>query len=110
MKAILLVPMLLATRAWNTMRTVWVQANASANTQSDMDSSPDLSPIQLLLELEPGGSDLRFMGPTSECVCGSSLWHIVCWFDQEEREVGGRFLEMACVECGSICKSPTPID
>jgi hypothetical protein len=110
MKVILLVPIMLALRAWNTMQSVWDQANAFANTQSDTTFTPDLSPIHLLLKLEPGGSDLRFLGPTTECACGSELWHIVCWFDPDEREVGGRFLEMACVHCGSICKSPTPID
>ena len=113
MKAIFWLPRVLVSRLWNSTRSVWAEA-VSANTQSDgtqadgQESSK--SPIALLMEVEKGGTDLTFMGPTTECACGSNLFHIVAWFDEYEREIAGRFLEMACVSCGSYCKSPTPID
>ena len=89
----------------------WEATSVLVGTRSDTDSSGDTtSPIALLLGMEPGGTDLTWMGPTTRCVCGSTLWHIVAWFDEYEREVAGRFLEMACVSCGSYCKSPTPVD
>lgn len=99
----------LAMMPWNIIRIAWEASSVSVSTLSDSDTRSD-SPIALLLDMEPGGTDLTWMGPTTRCVCGSTLWHIVCWFDEEEREVGGRFLEMACVACGSYCKSPTPVD
>lgn len=99
----------LAMMPWRLTQIAWEASNASANTASGSDSSSG-SPIALLLDMEPGGADLTWMGPTTRCVCGSELFHIVCWFDPIEREVGGRFLEMACVACGSYCKSPTPVD
>jgi hypothetical protein len=113
MKAIFLLPIVLVTRLWNFIRSVWAEA-VSANTRSDGAQSDghqlSKSPIALLMEVEKGGMDLTFMGPTTQCACGSNLFHVVAWFDEQEREIAGRFLEMACVSCGSYCKSPTPID
>lgn len=113
MKAIFLLPRVLGTRLWNSIRSVWAEA-VSANTRSDGTQAHghqnSKSPIALLMEVEKGGMDLTFMGPTTECACGSNLFHIVAWFDEYEREIAGRFLEMACASCGSYCKSPTPID
>ena len=100
----------LAMMPWNITRIAWEPSSVSVSTLSGSDTTSSDSPISLLLDMEPGGTDLTWMGPTTRCVCGSELWHIVCWFDEEEREVGGRFLEMSCVSCGSFCKSPTPVD
>ena len=101
----------LALMPFSIMLLAWEASGVFVSTPSGTDSSGDTtSPIALLLGMEPGGTDLTWMGPTTRCVCGSELFHIVAWFDEYEREVGGRFLEMACVSCGSYCKSPTPVD
>jgi len=103
-----MVPTRLVLSAWNFIRNVLGSKPASASTLSDTGSLP--APIELLLSQEQDGDDYRWAGPTSTCLCGSELWHAVVWFDPVEREVSGRFIEVACVNCGSICKSPTPVD
>lgn len=111
MKAILLVLTRLALMPLSIMLLAWEASSVFVSIRSATGLSEEpTSPIQLLLDMERGGTDLTWMGPTTQCVCGSELWHIVCWFDPHEREVAGRFLEMACVSCGSYCKSPTPVD
>ena len=108
MKAILMALTGLAKRVWNFTPNAWDLISASVSMPSATALSE--SPISYLFEMEKSGSDLTFMGPTSVCPCGSELWYVIAWFDQQQREIGGRFLEMACVSCGSICKSPTPLD
>lgn len=55
------------------------------------------------------GPDLLFMGPTKQCVCGSTVFLAVVWFDPDdpEREIAGRFTEMKCVDCGSLVRAVT---
>jgi hypothetical protein len=109
MKATLRALTRLALMPWSIILIAWEASSVFVSTQSDTDSSSD-NPLKLLLSMELDGTDFTWMGPTTVCVCGGELWHIVCWFDPVDREVGGRFLEMQCVNCGSYCKSPTPID
>lgn len=67
------------------------------------------SAIADLLVLEPGGSDLLFLGPTTECMCGNNVFHALVWFN-DEREIAGWFTEMACAFCGSLIRGATPVD
>ena len=53
-------------------------------------------------------TDIRFMGPVHECVCGSNLWRITATF--EDYEISMYFLDMECVMCGTKATAPTPID
>ena len=46
--------------------------------------------------------------PTHECVCGSRIFYIRAVFD--DYEIATYFLEMQCVECGSLATAPTPLD
>lgn len=76
---------------------------ATASTTSGTSSIGDL------LVLEPGGSDLLFLGPTTECVCGNNVFHALMWFN-DDREIAGWFTEMACAFCGSLIRGATPVD
>lgn len=67
------------------------------------------SVIADLLIPEPGGSDLLFLGPTTECMCGNNVFHALVWFNQD-REIAGWFTEMACAFCGSLIRGATPVD
>jgi hypothetical protein len=46
--------------------------------------------------------------PTHACVCGSVVWNIKAIFDNYE--IATYFLDMECVECGSLATAPTPLD
>ena len=46
--------------------------------------------------------------PTHQCVCGSHVWNLQAVF--EDYEIATYYLDMQCVECGSIATAPTPID
>lgn len=85
--------------------TLSAKGTASANTTLAHSSSP----ISDLLVVEPGGSDLLFLGPTTECVCGNNVFHALIWFN-EDREIGGYFTEMACAFCGSLIRGATAAD
>ena len=51
--------------------------------------------------------DLR--GPAShECICGSNQFYIRAIFDNYE--IAQYFLDMQCVNCGSLLTAPTPVD
>ena len=79
---------------------------ATANTGSDR-----ISPSVIeLFDVEPGGADLLFMGPTMECVCGNTVFHALVWFDSDTREIGGWFTEMKCAVCGAVLRGATPVD
>lgn len=52
-------------------------------------------------------ADLREMGPTTECVCGTNLWRILGAFD-DEGDLSFYFLDIVCSSCGSVAKAPTP--
>ena len=56
---------------------------------------------------EPESLDLRGT-PTHACVCGSVVWNIKAIFDNYE--IATYFLDMECVECGSLATAPTPLD
>jgi hypothetical protein len=46
--------------------------------------------------------------PTHECICGSHVFNLPVAF--EDFEIATYFLDMQCVECGSIYTAPTPLD
>ena len=58
-------------------------------------------------EQQLNAMDLRGT-PTHECVCGSRIFYIRAVFD--DYEIATYFLEMQCVECGSLATAPTPLD
>lgn len=60
-----------------------------------------------LAEAELDAMDLRGT-PTHECICGSKVFNLPVAF--EDYEIATYFLEMQCVECGSIYTAPTPLD
>jgi hypothetical protein len=53
------------------------------------------------------GLDLRGT-PTHVCICGSKIWNIQVAF--ENYEIATYFLDMQCMNCGSIATAPTPLD
>jgi hypothetical protein len=63
-------------------------------------------PVWKLFDVEPGGADLLFMGPTTTCVCGGEVFHALIWFDNE-RSIAGYFTEMCCAACGSLIRGAT---
>lgn len=60
-----------------------------------------------LQESEMDSMDLRGT-PTHECICGSKVFNLPVAF--ENYEIATYFLDMQCVECGSIYTAPTPLD
>lgn len=62
----------------------------------------------LFHDIEPG-SDLLFMGPMTECVCGNSVFHALIWF-ADDRTIGGYFTEMVCASCGALIRGATEVD
>jgi hypothetical protein len=58
-------------------------------------------------EQQLNAMDLRGT-PTHECVCGSRIFYVRAVFD--DYEIATYFLEMQCVECGSLATAPTPLD
>lgn len=66
-------------------------------------------PITELFKIEPGGQDLRWVGPVHECpMCEFDLFHILAKFDQGV--VSFYFTDAICSRCGSTIKAPTPED
>lgn len=59
------------------------------------------------LESQVDSMDLRGT-PTHECICGSKVFNLPVSF--EDFEISTYFLDMQCVECGSIYTAPTPLD
>lgn len=53
-------------------------------------------------------TDIRFLGPAHECVCGSNLWNVKVMF--EDFEISAYFTDMECAFCGTLAKAPTPVD
>lgn len=62
---------------------------------------------QARAEQENAGMDLRG-NPTHECICGSQVFYIKAVFDNYE--IATYFLDMECIECGSLATAPTPLD
>jgi hypothetical protein len=58
-------------------------------------------------ESEVDAMDLRGT-PTHECICGSRVFNLPVAF--EDYEIATYFLDMQCVECGSVYTAPTPLD
>lgn len=56
---------------------------------------------------EAGSADLRGVGPTRECICGTNLWRILGSFD-EDGELSFYFLDIVCAKCGAVAKAVTP--
>jgi hypothetical protein len=60
-----------------------------------------------LADLGMDSMDLRGT-PTHECICGSKVFDLPVAF--ENYEIATYYLDMQCVECGSIYTAPTPLD
>lgn len=74
------------------------------------DELPEAKEAWLLLSRDlssEGAMDLREMGPTRECVCGTGLWRILGSFD-DDGDLSFYFLDVVCASCGSVAKAPTP--
>lgn len=76
-----------------------------------------LSKYQILLfdknelnDLEDQAGDAMDLrgNPTHECICGSRVFYIKAAFD--DYEIGSYYLDMQCVECGSLATAPTLLD
>lgn len=52
--------------------------------------------------------DLRWAGPTTECVCGNELFGVLATF--EDGVVATYFTDVICVVCGVLLRAPTEID
>lgn len=63
-------------------------------------------PVYEIFNKEMDGPDLLFMGPSDQCVCGSDLFHILAWFN-EDREIAGYFTEGCCASCGALVRMVT---
>lgn len=62
-----------------------------------------------LFRIEPGGQDLRWVGPVHQCpLCEFDLFHILAKF--EDGVVVFYFTDAVCTRCGSTIKAPTPLD
>ena len=46
--------------------------------------------------------------PTHVCPCGCNIWNLKVVFD--DFEIATYFLDMECVNCGSLATAPTPVD
>lgn len=90
------------------------RAVSTTTARSTATASTGLAPVSRsvvdLFNDQIAGPDLRFLGPTSTCACGNTVFHALVWFDAETREFAGWFTEMKCVMCGAIVKGVTPVD
>ena len=74
-------------------------------------------PVYDLFGDTPDGPDMRFMGPTQKCMCGSTMFHAIVWYtppepddepdDEASKAVAGYFTEMKCVSCGALVHGAT---
>jgi hypothetical protein len=53
-------------------------------------------------------TDLRSVGPTHTCVCGSSVFTTYVQF--ENYEIVWYALDVECANCGNLLKAPCPLD
>lgn len=67
----------------------------------------DRNDLQDILDMEADQMDLRGT-PTHECICGSRFFDVPVSFDNFE--IATYYLDMRCVDCGSIYTAPTPLD
>lgn len=71
-------------------------------------TGPD-RPISDLLQTEDYSKAVDLRGePTHICICGSYLWRVIAAF--EDYEMVYHYLDMECVNCGSLATAPTPDD
>lgn len=63
--------------------------------------------IKVAEEAEANALDLRGT-PTHECICGSNIWSVKAIF--QDFEISSYFLDMQCMECGTLATAPTPLD
>ena len=54
------------------------------------------------------GTDLRQLGPTHLCPCGSQVFYIMASFD--DYELSWYHLDGECVNCGNLVTVPCPVD
>jgi hypothetical protein len=53
-------------------------------------------------------ADLRTLGPTHACSCGSTVFSIFAQF--EDYEIAWWALDGQCANCGNLVKVPCPVD
>jgi len=58
---------------------------------------------------QPCTEDHTSLGPMTECLCGSTLFITAVWLD-ENREIGGWFVDGKCLGCGAAVLVATPAD
>lgn len=46
--------------------------------------------------------------PTHVCPCGSEIWNLKVIF--HNYEIASYFVDMECINCGTLATAPTPID
>jgi hypothetical protein len=63
--------------------------------------------VRVAEEAEANALDLRGT-PTHECICGSNIWSVRAIF--QDFEISSYFLDMQCMECGTLATAPTPLD
>jgi len=62
-----------------------------------------------LLRIPPvRAADLRSLGPTHVCSCGSTMFNIMAQF--QDYEISWYFLDATCVNCGNLVRIPCPVD
>lgn len=54
------------------------------------------------------GTDLRALGPTHICPCGSQVFSVMAAF--EDYELVWYHLDGECVSCGNLVTIPCPVD
>jgi hypothetical protein len=53
-------------------------------------------------------TDLRSLGPTHQCVCGSTVFN--CFVQFEDYDICWWALDAQCASCGNLVKVPCPVD
>lgn len=48
--------------------------------------------------------------PTAVCPCGCEIWNLKVIFDREDGNIGLYFMDMECINCGTLATAPTPED
>ena len=66
--------------------------------------------MENITNLKPDYSMAMDFRPTIAhvCCCGSNMFRVICMF--EDYEISMYFLDMECINCGSLYNAPTPID
>jgi len=87
------------------IKNVWA---ATANTVSVNEREREhFVPIEMFLDYT---QDYRWAGPTMQCICGQRLFLLIGALDPETREIGMRFTEAICCECGALVRMATGAD